>query len=284
MIKKCLGIFLLSLAQYGYSMSEIKSIDSLEQASADLAMVDQSTLVVFDIDKTLTYEVDAFRQKWFRETAAGKQFWKAVDDYYRSKKQPKEFMHMVESKRMKYFWPDEPVEPITLSVLDMIQKKGAKVIALTACKTGKFGVIDCIEEWRFQQLSDVGIDFSGSFTEQKIVIETLRDKEGKHPVFYKGVLLSEEDSIDKGPALGALLDRLHFRPGKVFFFDDKLINVRSVQAEMARRSIPYIGFEYNAAAKLPRSYNPAILERQLDHLKQFDEFISDEAAEHMLPQ
>jgi len=282
---KIYRVILFSLiAYYGCSMAEIRVIDSLEQAISDLKTADESTLVVFDIDNTLTYEVNVFRQKWFANTAAGKQFWQIVQKYYQSMPRPAEFKTMVDSKRMKYFSADRPVESMTTSVVDMIQHSGAKVIALTACKTGAYGLIDCMEEWRVEKLSDIGIDFSGSFAEQKIIIDALTDRAGKYPVFYKGIMLSEEDSIEKGAALGAFLDRVQLRPGKVLFFDDKRCNLQSVQAEMARRSIPFMGYEYTAVEKLPRRYNPAILQCQLDHLKEYGEFISDETATKLLQQ
>lgn len=279
MFKKYVGLLFLWWTSLGFSMTEIKSIDSLEQAIADLKLANQSTLVVFDIDKTLTYEVDVFRQKWFKATEAGQKFCKTVKDYYLSKPNPAEWMALVESTRMKNFRADAPVESMTISIVKMIQQLGAKVIALTACRTGKYGLIDCIEQWRFQQLSDIGIDFSGSFEPQKIVVESLSDKKGRHPIYYKGIILSEEDSIEKGPALGAFLDLVKFRPSKIMFYDDKIINIKSVQAEMIRRSIPFIGYEYKAADKLPRRYNPAVLEYQLNHLQQYGEFMCDEAAE-----
>jgi len=281
-IRKYSRILFLALAGHGRLLSEIRTIDSLAHVDSEFQKIDSTTLVVFDIDKTLTNETNVFRQKWFREIEAGKQFWQEVQQFYGSKPNSSEFKAIVESKRMKSIGLDQPVESITVPLIKTIQQSGAKVIALTACQTGKFGLIDSMEEWRFEQLANVGIDFSSSFSAQKIILDAISDRAGRHPVFYKGIILSEEDSIEKGIALGAFLDCVGFRPGKVIFFDDKLSNVQSVQAEMDRRSIPFIGYEYRGAEKMQHRYKPAVLECQLNHMKKYDEFISDEAAENLL--
>jgi uridine kinase len=51
---------------------------------------------------------------------------------------------------------------------------------------------------------------------------------------------------------------------------------------MKNRSIPFQGFEYKAADKLPHAFNLDLLNEQLQYLKEHDEFISDKDARRVL--
>jgi len=261
--------------------SDIQEIDSLTEAQTVLDKADVHTLVIFDIDDTLTYHGNVPFQRWFLQTGEGKQFRQAVDDHVASKENPNEYNKLIHAKRMLAF-TDQPLEPIIVDIIKKLQDRGVKVIALTKFNTGGMakGLIPSLPKLRFDKLKEVDIDFSSSFPEQEIVFDQLTSELGRHPVFYKGILLT--DAFSKGEVLGLFLDSVSWKPNKVIFFDDRSEYVELVQQEMKKRGIPFQGFIYKAVDKVPFDYEPAVLEKILQHLKEHDEFISDEQARKLL--
>jgi len=102
-------------------------------------------------------------------------------------------------------------------------------------------------------------------------------------MFYKGILLTNwinNESPEKGPVLGAFLDKIAWQPSKVLFFDDSKYNIESVAQEMTKRGINYQGYWYHAEAKLPRpKLNQETALIRLNHLLENDEYLTDAEAE-----
>lgn len=267
---------LLVLASCLNQQSSIQEIHSLDQARSILDVADKKTLVVFDLDDTLIYPSDKINQAWFIQSALGKEILKEINDHSAQQKNPKTHSKLIFSKIAVKEKPCT-VEPQVISIIDDLKKRGINIIVLSHSFTGSVGIIPSMQELRFATLASVGIDLSTSFKQQEIVFNPIA---GKKPVFYNGILLT--DFANKGIVLGAFLDAIGYKPRQIIFFDDKEKNVDAVRVEAKARGINYRGFVYKAIEKLPRQYDPDIIEFQRKYLVEHDEYITEEQARELL--
>ncbi|KKQ19323.1 MAG: hypothetical protein US32_C0011G0025 [candidate division TM6 bacterium GW2011_GWA2_36_9] len=221
-----------------FKKSDIQEIDSFKEAQTTLDKADKNTLVIFDIDRTLTVPANVFLQHWFFDTDIGKQFVHETNEHIDSQENPKEYGKLIRSKR-KLAFTDQPIESITVDLVKQLQNRGIKVIALTYYKTGGMGLISSLPQWRYEKLKEIGIDFSRNLAPQNVSLPQFTSKKGRHPVFYKGILLTE--LFAKGDVLGTFLDTLNWKPHDTIFFDDTLEHLKSVKKEMKKRNIPFQG-------------------------------------------
>lgn len=272
---------LLVLASCSNQQSRIQEINSLEQASTILDTAGKNALVIFDVDDTLTYPTDTIRQSdfWGQHSAEGREFYRKLDEHIKSSSNPDEVSGLIMSK---IFLAEKPqaVELQTVSLVKKLQDRGIKVIALTNWPTREIGSIPSMAIWRFDKLVQVGINFSASFEQQEIVLNSRQAADGKHPMFYKGILLT--DGVSKGSVLGMFLDAVHYKPDQIIFFDDQVKQIESVKNEANARGIPYHCFIYKAAEQLPRHYDPAIIDLQSEYLIKKHEYITEEQARELL--
>ncbi len=274
-------------------VSKIEDIDTLSDPRVldTFRTADEDTLVVFDIDGTLTDDPDGGR-------CLHHYFWKPED----ATKEDVAFIAEAKARYEEYKKAkgvgvvddlressgllkgnDLLIEPGTTDrLIRALQKRGVRVIAETAMPAGVFGVIPSTRILRFEKLQKVGIDFSSAFPQEQIVFDRLNSELGDYPMFYKGILLTNGKN-DKGPVLGEFLDRIGWRPSKVLFFDDRRTHVESVGLEMGKRRIPYQGYWYRAAEKLPLAkFDRGIGQVQLQYILEHDEFLTAEEAAAIL--
>ena len=269
---------LLVLASCLNKQSSIQEIDSLEQASAILDTADKSTLVVFNIEDTLTYPTDTIMQSWFERSPRGEQIFKELEEHTVTKADPQAYTDMILSK-MHFAQELRTVELETKPIVQKLQSQRVKVIAITNGSAGAVGIIPSMQAWRFEALAHAGINFSASFEQQEIALNKITTPE-RCPLFYKGILMA--DFVGAGTALMAFLDAVGYKPDKIIFFDDQEKNVEEVKIAAKARGIAYHGFIYRAAEKLPRQYDPAIIDLQSEYLIEHDEYITEERARELL--
>jgi hypothetical protein len=95
------------------------------------------------------------------------------------------------------------------------------VYGLTQLDTGKVGLIESMEEWRYQELHKMGIIFSQ-----------------EPALFYKGLLLT--GNLSKSQALeGYREDILKYK--QVVFVDDRVAHVQDIESYCAKIGIPCVG-------------------------------------------
>ena len=201
----------------------------------------------------------------------------ALKEHSQSKEDPIDYKKLIRGKRMLKF-TDQPIEPEIVEIIKQLQARGVKVIALTHMMTGSLRrtLIPSLPQWRWEKLHEVGIDFTPSFDQEKIWLTNLTSKANRHPVYYKGILLT--DDFSKEVVLGEFLGVMGLKPNKVIFFDDRPNYVKSVQDEMKKQGIAFQGYIYKAIDTLPKKFDQKVLDYQLQYLKEHDEFISDKQA------
>jgi len=166
-------------------------------------------------------------------------------------------------------------------LFSQLAAKNIKFIALTACDVGRRGDIEKLEDWRCNQLKDLGLLFRDSFPHHsRLVLNQLPPQEYSYPVFQEGVIFST--NYPKGEALGAFLDIINFKPHHIIFIDDKLEHLQSVDKATKLRNITYRGFQFRKAYTLQECLDEKIVELQYEHLIKHHQWLSDEEASKLL--
>lgn len=244
--------------------STIVSIQSFNDIRLELDSVDQNTLVVFDVDNVLiTYNDMVLRPcgSHFRPDS-----WKDLD--------PKEIPYLI-----SIMLRDSQIILVDLSVPQLIndlESRGVKTIALTAARTGKFGVIESMEDWRLHSLRQFNIDFSTSFPNIGIIFfDKDIHKENDYPLFKEGILFLGDEIKTKGELLIEFLAKTQWTPKKVIFIDDKLSHLHSVEASLKPTTIAFQGYQYLGVENLPGKLNVQIAENQFFCLRNQFKWLSD---------
>ncbi|GAB4190005.1 MAG: hypothetical protein Tsb0015_10900 [Simkaniaceae bacterium] len=189
-----------------------EQISSLQEIAEELTSCDENSLIIFDVDEVLITTKDHFGHPY-----AGKVFSALMHE------EMKKCISLEERAALENIWSLSTLQPKRILIeedapklIEELQRQGIKVIALTCCGTGSFGIIPKLERWRIEHLNDLNISFSGSFPNLKR--HSLRDiKKSKRaaPLFEEGVLFSE--GYDKGDVLKAFLEYNDLHPSKVVF-------------------------------------------------------------------
>lgn len=218
---KSLLLLLLALP----ASAELLEIESMKEL---MPRLEPGTLVVFDIDNTLLtpsgnigsdhwyeYLIEAYKRDDAKLTEAQAEA-KAGEAW--SKTLPK--IKVV------------PVEDLEPAFLAAIQKRGLKVMALTAREPADAAVT-------FAQLEAVGYDLAASAPFQR----DWRSKSGG--LYSQGVFLAGDGN--KGDFLVEFLKAAGLKPKAVVFADDKLKHAKNVDAALTAAGIPVTAFRYGGA-------------------------------------
>jgi FMN phosphatase YigB (HAD superfamily) len=263
-------VFLLSIFSLHGAYGNIFQVRSLRELEKDLVKVDDSTLIVFDVDEVLiTTEDHAFHQ--YANEALGKYVQKLSGMSTSTQKQEElekvMSLALISPKRVL-------IEEHAPAFIRDLQQKGAKAIALTSFPTGKFGLIPSVESWRVEHLQSFDIDFSEAFPEVRYDTFTdMASKGKKAPVYKNGVLFSK--GYTKGEVLSTFFKKNNFYPKKVIFIDDLRENLESVKEELHKLGIEFVGVQYLGADPYFKEVNEQILHYQFTHLLQNKEWLSD---------
>jgi hypothetical protein len=265
--------------------SDIKEIETLSQAQEELAVADDKTLVVFDMDDTLIVPTEKMFYLLYKKNEdfdpSDVDFVKLLRDDFRkiatSKNDPEYLNKLSSAVYAKTIFT--PVEERTVSTIKDLQNKDVNVIVLTSSNTGKFFSIENMQQWREHNLNQIGLDFSKSFDQQEIIFENFDKQFGFYPVFYKGILCAAGNP--KGKVLATFLDKMGKKIDKVIFFDDIYHHCQSVDSEMKKRSIPIQCYWYKAACKNKIKLNQKVVKAQFDYWIAHEEFLTEEEALRM---
>lgn len=253
---------------------DIRKIHSFRQASQVLASADHSTLVLFDVDATIT--VPGSPMLWANVIKNHSQWLEQLyDEVFKKSERSKEYLQSI--------WQDQEIPALVESdivhIIANLQERKVPVFALTAIMTGSHYSISSLTEWRYAKLKQVSIDFTHEdFSDH--VFTNLPVHNEQYPLFYKGILFSTV--VSKGDVLGAFLDRIEWEPTLVIFFDDNLMRVQEVESEMTKRKIPFIGYHYHGIECLADRLDKEIAAFQLNYLVQHEHWITEDEASILL--
>lgn len=241
--------------------SEIRTIHSLEEISPK--EFTNKTLVMFDLDDVLIYPQDALMQNWRSNwKPEGTRVWTAEEDTIA-------WM----SAKFQLMDPEGP------RLIESLNEKGILTIGFSSFTMDQSDIVESIPKWRDQHLRKLGINFK---IEKEVVFS------GQigfiPPSFERGVLYCgnfyKKDKDNKGRTLSIFLEWLDWTPELIICVDDSQKHLESVQRELDRRGIPFIGFLY-----IPKNLDPIdveIAELQYETIINKKIWLSDQEAKEIL--
>lgn len=242
-------------------------IRSFREIQAELDLADENTLVVFDVDEVLmTYRDMVLRPcgAHFRPLS-----WSDLN--------PSEICYltslMLKEGRVSL------VDPCIPHLIDRLEDRGVKTIALTAARTGKFGVIENAEEWRLDVLKQLGITFHKSFPLHEIIHFKNQGRDDcNYPIFKKGVLFLGDAKISKGSLLLQFLAKVDWRPDKIIFIDNEQRHLDSVRTIARGANISFQGYQYLGVEELSGIFEEQVAKIQFAYLRKTHRWLSDSEA------
>ncbi len=246
--------------------SSIYSVDTLDLLWAEVDKLDAQSLVIFDIDRVLLTGADTIHRATKEERREIRGALKKLPHGHQARVRSRAIL---DRNRML-------VDKKTPDLITLLQRKSIKVIALTACFTGKYHLIEHLEDTRLEEIKGFGFDFSSAFPNVESHEFTQLSYKQRHPMFKKGVLFASY--CDKGNVLLAFLDWIGWRPSRIIFVDNKMKNVVSVKQAAKNLGIPFMGLHYKASYKLPHKFDKKLAQFQIQYLIDHETVLSDEEA------
>ena len=264
------NIIFVSLLSIGVLFADIYQSGNLLPIEQALAEAEKDTLVIFDVvDTLITCDEPLFHSN------NKKTFGKVSEGYFQNlpKEKVDELMTTILNERKTSL-----VDVKVLDLLDLVRKKHLKMLVLTSCGTGKYGLIEKMEDWRLHQLESVGLHFEDISLQDERWFDSMLGPHGV-PLLKKGVVFSAQ--IDKSIVLEEVfkVEKLGFK--KIIYVDDQLENLQEVEAFCKKNGIEFVGFEYTAVRDRPvQKIDEKLIEIQLNVLINEGQWItSEEAAE-----
>lgn len=122
------------------------------------------------------------------------------------------------------------------------------------------------EKVRYDQLASLGIDF-------KAYALAANKKCDKFDL-YNGILFAKNGQ--KGEALSQFLQHIKIAPQRIVFIDDRLDNLQDVERFCAIRGIPFVGYWYHGAEKLPCQLEKIIYQSQFNYLEKYHIWLEED--------
>ena len=236
------GIFLLTFLSFILGISatfaEIIRTSNLTPLKSAIQKANFQTLVVFDIDDVLIMPDNELRFTHPDRRKYVKDLEKRV-----SKEKFKILRSIVLRQRSTRLVDSDIIE-----ILADLKRRKILTVALTKIWTGKFGIIEKVENWRIKNLQTVGINFTPLFPfKGELVFDDLHTANGS-PLLKAGIIFTA--NLEKGIVLERVLDELGFHFRKILFIDDNLQNLKSVEKLCIRKNIKFMGYEYMGASQV----------------------------------
>lgn len=229
-----------------------------------LEEIDEDTLVLFDMDDTLTDSSITLGTGAWRQYVRAK----IASDYdTKAPGNPHDIMAHAAAQKI----PVRPVEPDIVPLIEDLQERRIAVFCLTkrGYSTWYSTPIDGIGQMSVNQLKSVRIDFTKTTVPEQF-------QQIDPTVFYHGIFLT--DGTKKGVFLEKLFEETGYRPTKVVFIDDKLEENKSVESSLDKLGIANVCVLYHRAQSNNRDFSPLQASVQLDAFLKDQTILTDEEA------
>ncbi len=228
-----------------------------------LDTLDTNSLVIFDYCSVIGVYEDVYDRRYKKERANAKTI-RAIRNLqcphysYLSQQERDELRGIHKKAFSKFVLIDRDV----IKLIKELQARSIKVMVLT-----RFGLSaeDATKNNRRQDLLNYGVDLTSSFPDHKKIIFSSLASSKHTPNFDRGIL-SNGTSCSKGPLLNTFLKHINWWPRRVLFVDNSVEHLFSVQEALAKLNIPFEGFQYTGAQRMPAIFDPAVAAFQLDYL------------------
>lgn len=262
-----ISVMLMCTNSFAQVSHQIVEITTLQQAKPYFSQATSNTLILFDVDSTLTTPSDPYLRR--PAIKKNKAFYERIMRPL-TENQKRIFSHVLviqsPSQLLDKDWP---------VFIKRLQGK-SKTLAMTAAKTGPLGsLLDSFPEWRYQELKRLGIDFSKTFP-GSLQFKHLSDFGNEHPGIEKGIIYCGQQT-PKGHVLKSVLEELAFMPENIIFIDDKMHNIHSLSSAIKHHfpEMRFIGIQYKAMEILADPVvDTAIFEKKIHDIVKITKRIS----------
>lgn len=245
--------FLVTFATAYGATFEAKSIQEI------LPYVKPETLVVFDIDNTLLRPTQTLGSDQWYGHLVSEQISRGLAE------------REAIAKAISFWTPIqmqtevEAVEKQTPEWLNELQKKGVKIIALTARP-------EQLAQTTVSQLNSVGIQL------QKSVVNEPGVGTFSNTEVFGGIIFVGPEN-DKGHVLREYLTSHNLVPNHLIFVDDKAKHTTNMETAMSGFVLKYDGFRYGAADNWVKSFDAGIANCELEAFQTYGIIPTDEACQ-----
>lgn len=141
--------------------------------------------------------------------------------------------------------PPQLIDPSTPNFIQKLQDRNIPILGFTALDTSVIPKIGSIPTWRARELKRLGINFlhGSCFPKESFEFTEFPSFRGTFPVYEDGILYSNV-TPSKGAVLTAFLNKISQKPSRIVFVDDSLENLQSVEQELKKLGIPFLGIHY----------------------------------------
>ena len=258
-------IFTLMLILSYPSLGDINATYSIESSTVEnlSAKIDSETIILINIDNTLIMP----KAVMFLPSNPYHNF---IDSLIIASSNKPAFNKII------FNWYTQRkitlVEPGWLQFIEQSKLKGAQVWGLTQMDYKIYELIQKPEEWRYNELARLGIQFNEKLGQQEAV--RLSNDPKKQPIFYRGIIFTAK--ANKGEAILDLLQVGNLRPKKIIIFDNNKNELKSMQRALRKFDIDYYGINYLAQAQIVIKVNSDQMMLQQDTLINQRKWLEDD--------
>lgn len=262
-------IMFLTSCQEKIVKTEILEISDINKVQEIFKTATADSIVLCDVDDTIITP----KSKMFRYNS---EFKNLIDVIKKNRENIPNFDTIIGNWRLNRkamlvssLWP---------SIIADLKTKNIPTYALTQLDTGKVGPIESMEEWRYQELKNLGIEFTHKFNEKENYIVISSDQGTSHAVFHKGFFLTGLHS--KAQLVKEIISVQ--KPDHIYFIDDRKDHVIAVEEVAKEASILYTGIFYKGVELLDGKPNELIVTEQKKQLLENAQWLEDEEIEQKL--
>jgi len=241
------------------------SVSTLEEIKTILSDVEQNSVIFLDVDDTLITP----RSKLFRSKSPYRAL---IDDIKRDREDIPHFEIILSRWRLQ-----RQTELVCEGWADFFKefKRKFPLYGLTKMETGSLGDIPSMEEWRYKELLQKGLEFTPLFEGKEKEILLTSPNKPYDATFYKGIFTT--GSFRKGELIYQYL--LKESPEELIFVDDRQEHLHDVYEACYELSIPFTGICFKGETLIPGAPDPAVAKFQKNHLLNHHKWLEDEEAE-----
>jgi proline iminopeptidase len=232
---------LLSTTLFG----EIQEIHEIMEVEKIIGEPLHNDLILFDIDYTLTEpKIQSFQMRTIKQNK--ERYLAELDSFDPSQI---DLVHLLMITQGPNVLTDARLAPFIRN----LQRSNALILGLTGADTSALPDTGDIPLWRASELKRLGVDFLASSKRLSLLKNRMEFTwfpafRGTYPLFQDGILYCNF-TTSKGEVLAAFLNATSMTPSRVVLVDDDLKNLRSVEEELAKKNIPFLGLHYRVRAE-----------------------------------
>ncbi len=232
---------------FSFAFPLFATLQECQRLREILPLIEQDTLVVFNINNVLTLAAqDAGSTPWAEEQIARIMQEKGVSKAHATNLFIPPWHDVLLATDVRLYDPEAE------EIVSDLQHKGIKVMALT---NRYIEMAYCTH----RQLRSVGIDFAKNAPYPEDCVITGIESPAK---YIEGIIFNGLINF-KGDSLAAFIQQIPFKPKKVIYIEDKPKHLAQVGEKIAALGIPFTGVHFGALSAERQSYRGELAAIQL---------------------